>query len=147
MLKRIDDLCRVSGLKIQDIDRKPGDWGGGLRERLKVLGKEDSYVSMQRTPSHAVHGTWVDLYNSHLQYNDRSGTYVPEPRFSSVDARALGPIAVLVLDAVRPYLELFFCDAPNFLLLKTRLDDVQRRLLIAEDIHERLYAKKWQIAP
>jgi hypothetical protein len=144
MLKRINDLCRVSGVRIEDIDRKPGDWGGGLRERLKALGKEDSYVSMQRTPSHAVHGTWVDLFNSHLEYNDKTGTYVPEGRFSWVDARALGPIAVLVLEAVRPYLDRFFADALNFMRLRARLDDVQRRLLIAEDIHEQLYAKDWQ---
>ncbi|MFZ1137800.1 MAG: DUF5677 domain-containing protein [Candidatus Sulfotelmatobacter sp.] len=147
MLKRIDDLCRVSGVKIEDIDRKPGDWGGGVRERLKSLGKEDSYVSMQRTPSHAVHGTWVDLYNNHLEYNDKTGTYVPEPRFSWIDARALGPIAVLVLDAVRPYLDRFFSDASSFRTLRARLDDVQRRLLIADDIHEQLYAKSWQKAP
>ena len=147
MLNSIDDLCRVAGVKIENIDRKSGDWGGGVRERLKALGKEDIYVSMQRTPSHAVHGTWVDLYNSHLEYDDKTGTFAPESRFSWIDARSLGPIAVLVLDAVRPYLERFFSDAPSFKTLRARLDDVQRRLLIADDVHERVYAKRRQTAP
>ncbi len=34
MLASIDDLCKISGVKIEDVSRKPGDWGGGIREGL-----------------------------------------------------------------------------------------------------------------
>jgi hypothetical protein len=142
MLKRIEELCQRSGVKIEDVDRKSGDWGGGVRERLKAINKEDLYVNLQRIPSHAIHGTWVDLYTSHLEYDNKTGTYRPESRFSRVDARDLGPTAVMVLDAVRPYLDRFFSDIPDRMILRNRLDDVHRRILIADDVHEQLYAKK-----
>jgi hypothetical protein len=61
MLESINSVCQASGVKIGEVNRKYGDWAGGLRERLKALGKEEQYVGMQRLPSHAVHGTWVDL--------------------------------------------------------------------------------------
>src|ERR1700726_4728960 len=61
MLKSINDVCQASGVKIDEVNRKYGDWGGGIRERLRALNKEERYVGMQRLPSHAVHGTWVDL--------------------------------------------------------------------------------------
>lgn len=142
MLKRIEDLCLRSGVKIEDVDRKSGDWGGGVRERLKAINKEDQYVNLQRVPSHAIHGTWVDLYTSHLEYDNETGTYRPKSRFSPLDARSLGPIAAIVLDAVRPYLDRFFSDIPDRMILRNRLDDVKRRTLIADGVHEQLYAKK-----
>src|ERR1035438_3960462 len=79
MLESINDVCSASGVKIEDAARKYGDWGGGLRERLKALNKEEQYVSMQRIPSHAVHGTWVDLYKNHLEHNVKADTYSPDP--------------------------------------------------------------------
>lgn len=145
MLKRIEHLCQISGVKIEDVDRKPGDWGGGIRERLKALGKEDLYVSMQRTPAHAVHGTWVDLFTSHLEYDSKTDTYQPDSSFSRVDARAWGPTAVMVLDAVRPYVDRFFSDVPNHMILSNRLSDVQHRILVADDVHEQLYARKRRV--
>ncbi len=82
MLESIGDVCCASGVKIEDAARRHGDWGGGLRSRLKALNREEQYVSMQRIPSHAVHGTWVDLYKNHLEHNVETDTYSPEPRFS-----------------------------------------------------------------
>jgi hypothetical protein len=101
MLKSIDDLCNASCVKIEDIYRRSGDWGGGLRERLKALNREEQYISMVRVTSHAVHGAWVDLYKSHLE-RVKPDVYIPYPKFSWVDARSLGPIAILVLDAAKP---------------------------------------------
>jgi hypothetical protein len=50
MLKSINDVCQASGVKIEEVNRKYGDWGGGLRERLKALDKEEQYIAMQRLP-------------------------------------------------------------------------------------------------
>jgi Family of unknown function (DUF5677) len=61
MLGSIEDVCRMSGVKIEDVDRKHGDWAGGVRARLKAIGKEEQYSATMRIPSHAVHGNWVDL--------------------------------------------------------------------------------------
>lgn len=141
MMDSINDVCKVSGIRIEDVDRKSGDWGGGMRERLKAIKKEKTYAMVQRIPSHAVHGTWVDLYKNHLEYLDGTDVYAPQPRFAWVDARFLGPVAVFVLDSARPYLEKFFAQMENFAMVKERLDDLEQRIIKAEQIHERLFAK------
>ena len=68
MLRSIDKVCRLSGVTISDIQPKASNWGGGLRNRLKALGEDALYAMQQRIPSHAVHGTWVDLVER-FQYN------------------------------------------------------------------------------
>lgn len=141
MLISINRVCRASGVKIEDVDRKYGDWGGGLRERLKALNKEEQYVGMQRLPSHAVHGTWVDLYQNHLDYDSKTDVFRPHPMFSWVDARILGPIAMFVLEATKPYLERFFSRMPESKLLLERIDDLWNRLREADAVHERLMNK------
>jgi Family of unknown function (DUF5677) len=141
MMDSINNVCKVSGVKIEDIDRKSGDWGGGTRERLKAIKKEKTYAIVQRIPSHAVHGTWVDLYKNHLEYVDKTDVYAPRPSFAWVDARLLGPVAIFVLDSVRPYLERFFAQMENFVMVKEKLADLEERIIKAEQIHERLFAK------
>ena len=63
-------------------------------------------MGVQRIPSHAVHGTWVDLVMNHLDYDAKNGVFMPHPDFGLVDARLLGPIAIFVLDATKAYLEM-----------------------------------------
>jgi hypothetical protein len=138
MLESINDVCEISGVKIEEVNRKYGDWGGGVRERLKALGKEEQYVAMQRIPSHAVHETWVDLYKNHLEYLAQKDVFIPEPRFKFVDERLLGPIAIFVLEATKPYLHRYFPEAK---LLLERIDDLLRRIFEADAVHERLMTK------
>jgi hypothetical protein len=142
MLKSIDDVCQVSGVKIEEVNRKYGDWGGGLKERLKALNKEGQYIAMQRIPSHAVHGTWVDLYMNDLEHDSKTDVFRPGPAFSLVDARLLGPIAIFVLEATRPYLERFFCEIPENKLLLERIADLRNRIHEVDAAHESLMAKK-----
>ena len=142
MLESIDDVCRISGVKIEDAERKYGDWGGGVRERLKALNKEEQYVSMQRIPSHAVHGTWVDLYKNHLTHDTKTDLFAPDNNFSWVDARALGPTAVLVLDAVKPYIERYFTDVLESKVISDRVVDLQKRILTVDAAHEELLSKR-----
>ncbi len=138
MLESINEVCQGSGLKVEEVNQKYGDWGGGLKERLKALNKEDRYVGMQRIPSHAVHGTWVDLYKHHLEHDPKVDVFSPNPDFSSVDARVLGPIAILVLEATKPYLERFFPGIPESKLPLERIDDLRNRLAEADAVHEKL---------
>ncbi|MBZ5527599.1 MAG: DUF5677 domain-containing protein [Acidobacteriia bacterium] len=142
MLESINDVCEASGVKIEEVNRKYGDWGGGLRERLKALNKEERYVAMQRIPSHGVHGTWVDLYMNHLERDSKNDVFIPQPKFSWVDARLLGPIAILVLEATQPYLERYFFRIPETKLLLERIGDLRSRLAEADAVHEKLTAQK-----
>jgi hypothetical protein len=138
MLESINDVCRASGVKIEEVNRKYGDWGGGLRERLKALNKEEQYGGMQRMPSHAVHGTWVDLYMNHLEHDSKIDVFSPHPKFSWVDARLLGPVAIFMLEATKPYLERFFPGISETKLVLERIDDLIDRLLEADAVHEKV---------
>lgn len=140
MLSSIEDVCRASRVKIEDVKQKHGDWGGGLRQRLKALGREEQYLSIQRIPSHMVHGTWVDLYKNHLKHDTKTDRFNPDSTFSWVDARALGPIAVFVLDAASPYVKRYFHDVPQSELLLQRIDDLQARIHEVDGAHEKLMA-------
>ena len=142
MLESINIVCRASGVKIEEIDRKHRDWGGDIRQRLKALGKEEQYVGMQRMPSHAVHGTWVDLYQNHLEHDSKTDVFSPNNAFSWVDTRLLGPVAIFVLEATKPYLERFFSGMHQNKLLLDRIDDLENRLIEVDAAHEKLIAKK-----
>jgi Family of unknown function (DUF5677) len=136
MLESIDRVCSTSGVKIEEVNQKYGDWGGGVRERLKALNKQELYVGVQRIPSHAVHGTWVDLVMNHLDYDAKNGVFMPDPDFGSVDARLLGPVAIFVLDATKVYLQRFFAHIPESELLFERIDDLSERIFRADAAHE-----------
>jgi hypothetical protein len=138
MLSSIDDVCRMSGVKIQDVERKHKEWAGNVRARLQAIGKGEQYTAMMRLPSHAVHGNWVDLYKNHLEIDEKSGFFSPKSSFSYVDERHLGPIAILVLDAVAPYLLRYFSRVPETGLLLARMDDLADRTSKVGDAHERL---------
>jgi hypothetical protein len=142
MLKSINAVCHASGVKIEEVNRKYGDWGGGLRERLKALNKEERYVGAQRLPSHAVHGTWVDLYLHHLEHDLKTDVFSPDPKFSRVDERLLGPIAIFVLEATKPYLMRFFLEIPETKLLLERIDDMRNRIREVGAVHESLMSEK-----
>jgi Family of unknown function (DUF5677) len=142
MLESINDVCQASDVKIGEINRKHRDWGGSIRERLKSLNKETRYVAVQRLPSHAVHGTWVDLYKNHLEHNSKINVFNPNPTFSRVDERHLGPIAFFVLEATKPYVMRFFSKIPEHKLLLERIDDMRNRIHEVAAAHERVMTKK-----
>ena len=140
MLDSINSVCKKSGVKIEEVKQKYGDWGGGVRERLKALKKEKEYVAVQRLPSHAVHGTWVDLCMRHLEYDAKADVFLPDNSFTNVDARLLGPIATFVLQPTKLYLERFFSKVPETAKLLERIEDLQDRILEADAAHEKLMA-------
>jgi hypothetical protein len=138
MLGSIEEVCRMSGVKIGDVERKHKEWAGSVRARLQAIGKEEQYTAMMRLPSHAVHGNWVDLYKNHLEIDRKSGLFSPKSSFSCVDERHLGPIAILVLDAVAPYLLRYFSLVPETRVLLDRITDLSDRLSRVGAAHERL---------
>lgn len=108
LLASIRHTCAASGVNIESIQRKHRDWGENVRERLRAIGKDSLYATIYRMPSHAVHGTWPDLLNQHLTYDERGKVFQPDMNWTRVGSRLLSPIALLVLEAVDVYLEHFF---------------------------------------
>jgi hypothetical protein len=138
LLNSIKYICAASGMNIEEVERKHRDWGQNVRERLRALGKEALYATAYRMPSHAVHGTWPDLLTGHLAYDEKAKVFRPETKWTRVGSRLLSPIAVIVLEAVDPYLERFFPAATERDLLRARIADLHDRLLEADRADEQL---------
>jgi len=82
------------------------------------------------------------LYKNHLEHDSKNNVFNPDPTFSWVDERYLGPIAVFVLEATKPYLERFFLEIPESKLLLERIDDLRNRILEAGAVHEKVMTMK-----
>jgi hypothetical protein len=135
MLTTIRDLCRDSDIDIDEVSSKFQDFGGGLRQRLEALGVGDRYVSLQRMPSHAAHGTWVDLLAHHLRRHPDG--FAAELESWTTDPRLLVPVAFLAVEAATHYLMVMFpWEAQEVVALADRLSDLRGRLLAADALHE-----------
>ena len=44
MLASIHRVCSLSGVEVESVTPRHGDWGGSLRNRLEALGQPDAYV-------------------------------------------------------------------------------------------------------
>ena len=130
MLKSILDKCESSGVTIEDINLRAGSWRGSLKSRLSVLGfDEDAYTALQRIPSHAIHGTWIDLLSNHLAKHDDG--YEPNFGHLQTDGELLMPVGCFAIDAAMEYLDKFFgrnAAGP----LYERLESVQASLVKVE---------------
>jgi len=127
LLKTINSLVEASGLTIADVPRKHRDWGGSLRNRLIALGIKDTYVGSQRMPSHAIHGTWVDLLTQHLEQTETG--FRLKNDFSRIDSRVLFPQSMAVLQAASEYLTGFF---------STRLGDLEQLFQRVDSLADRI---------
>jgi hypothetical protein len=134
MLDSIEKLARLSGLSIKDVSPKRQEWAGSLRDRMKAIGEDYMYLFSQRLPSHAVHGSWVDLLLHHL--DDQGDAFVPDSEWKGVDARLLNPIALVVLQSVEAYLEQFYGTSPDVQVIRRRLVDLNQRISKADQAHE-----------
>jgi hypothetical protein len=134
MLASINDACTKADLKIEEVHRRQVDWAGNARTRLRELGREDAYAGLQRVPSHAVHGTWMDLYKRHLKEKD--GKFAPDFDWSPVDARLLSPVAIWVLDAVGLYISNWQDKEPALQPIMTRCANLHDRLCTVDEWHE-----------
>lgn len=135
MLRSIDRVCRLSGVTINKVQPKAGNWGGSLRDRLIALGEDESYAMQQRIPSHSVHGTWVDLINHHLTVVDDNG-FRPKPDQARVDSRLMLPVCVLALKAAHTYIEVFIPPLPERESLLERITDLTQRIITLDEAHE-----------
>jgi hypothetical protein len=68
----------------------------------------------------------------------KSGLFSPKSSFSYVDERCFGPIAILVLDTLAPYLLRYFSAVPETRVLSARITNLSDRLSRVGAAHERL---------
>lgn len=134
MLASVERVFRLSGLEVDVMDPRPREWGGGLKNRLRKLGEEDRYVFFQRIPSHAIHGTWVDLVLHHLDEADGGFAPVPEPH--SADARLLLPMARVILEGLDTYWSKFYQTIDAESALPNYIGDLIHRMAMVDSAHE-----------
>ena len=142
MLESIQHTFDRSGYKLQDVSPKFQPWGGGMRNRLRELGWTEAYVFLERIPSHAVHGTWVDLLLHDLKPAD--GGFAPDSCWLSIDTRYLSPVCFVVLTAARDYLNAFLGNLPGLQPLYLRIDNLTERILMVTRAYEDWLAAKYK---
>ena len=140
MLKSIQRVCRLSRVKITDVQPRMGDWGGGLRNRMMAIGQGELYAGVHGLASQAVHGTWVDLVQHHLAEVD--GGFRPDPTWSRVDSRLMLPTCVLVLTAAHTYINQFFPPLPELEPLLDRISDLEERIMVVDQAHEEWFSSR-----
>lgn len=139
MLNSIKDTCDQSGLTVGEINSKAGRWGGSFRDKPTALGYDwPAYTVLERIPSHAIHGDWVDLVKNHLL--PKGDGFEPNYDRLTTDGELLSPVGIFVVEAARAYLDKYF-DLPDAETLHKRLESVQERLLRVESARQ-----DWQMA-
>ena len=130
MLRSIMEVCKQSGVKPEEVDMKAGSWGGSFKDRLIALGYDwPAYTALERIPSHAIHGDWVDLFKNHLLYS--SYGYEPNYDHLTTDGELLSPVSIFVVDAALEYLDKYF-EGDAIAPLFQRLSSVRERLRMVE---------------
>ena len=138
MLKSIARVFRLSGVAdIAELARIPKR--KDYRKILEAIGLHDAYPMLQGVPSHMVHGTWVDVVLHHVEESETGFRAKPEPLRS--DARLLLPTCIIVLHAVRSYIESRF-DSRGAEILLARIDDLIDRVHTINDSHEKTLSSK-----
>lgn len=145
MLQSIDRLCKSAGVSISDVNLRYSDWDGGLRKRINALGLNDYYAGIQRVPSHAIHGTWVDLMLHHMDESPEG--FVLKLDGTAVDPRLLGPLCILILTGATDYIDKYLSEGPEVRPIFFRANDLQQRLHKVEVAHEEWYQNTRRHSP
>ena len=134
MLKSILEKCEWSGVTIDEINPKAGSWGCSFENRVRSLGFDESaYTIMQGIPSHAIHGTWMDLLTNHLLRKEDG--FELNFDHTQTDGELLMPVAFLAAEAAREYLDKYFgrhIAGPFY----ERIDSIRARLMKVETSRE-----------
>lgn len=93
--------------KTWDID------GKSMRALLRDLKKDLHYAFGFGSSSHAVHGTWYDVWVHHLQKVD--GRYYAEVRYGSADPKYLTSPTIFLCDSLLLFLSYFRLDKMHIL--------------------------------
>ena len=125
MLASIERTCKWSGVDVADVNRRAGEWGGSLKNKMDELGIPDSAYVVQSMASQSVHGSCSDLILNHLSVEE--GGYTVNTDHKATDGKHLGPVAMFALAAAREYLDRSL-DPDESDPFRRRVDDLLLRL-------------------
>lgn len=138
MLATMERLATDSGRRLDALPRARR-WGPDLRQQIEDVTPSGVslglYVGSQRMPSHATHGTWVDLLTNHLDRH--SDGFSVSCSWSTTDTRLVLPIALSALEATMQYSLTFFTwEAAELQQLMDRLSDLRYRIVDVDLLDE-----------
>ncbi len=140
MLNSINRVFKNSGVtNVDELKYIPRP--KNYRSILKELNIESLYPVLQGVPSHSIHGTWVDLIQHHLEEHEMG--FRPKTESKKPDPRLMCPISVVVLTAIKSYLNKYFPSSNEAIaVLLKRIDDLILRNMKVDSIHEQYLSQK-----
>ncbi|HUT21871.1 MAG TPA: DUF5677 domain-containing protein [Candidatus Bipolaricaulota bacterium] len=140
MLNSINLTFRTSGIKeVSELTSIPKR--KNYKDILTIMGMESFYPFFQGIPSHAIHGTWVDLILHHLEKTDDG--FRPKPEPTVTDARLLCPINLIILTAIQSYIKKYFIhDSEVFVALVDRISGLLELNNKVDTAHEESISNK-----
>ena len=140
MLKSIEISFKTSGLKSEDVraaDLK--NWGGkSIYDKAKDLGLEAAYLAAFGGGSHNVHGNWQDLLEYHPETHD-DGSFTPVFEWHPLRPQLLNVISLFAIEAIIDYLT--YLAPIEFKQIFQALDELEKRILLLERLHEEFLSK------
>lgn len=134
ILSSINRTFENSGVKsIDELNKIPKR--KNYEEILRILEMDSAYPMLQGVPSHSIHGTWVDLVSHHLE--KMGSGFRPHPESVIQDPRLFCPISILVLYAMRSYVNKNFpATHKGIAALLARIEDLIERDTQVDALHE-----------
>lgn len=134
MLYSIDNSFRKSGISIHEVTKDAmRAWTDvDLYQRADAVGLGGAYLYIFAGPSHAVHGSWQDLLEYHLEEVD--GGFVPQLEWRHPRPQMLFALGIMGIEMLKAYISHFSEDAANSFIAP--LDDLSARFHLANSAHE-----------
>lgn len=134
MLASIKKSFTESGVIPEEVTREAAKpWKDiNLYQRAETIGLGEAYLGLFGGPSQNVHGSWQDLLEYHLQYDE--GGFTPELKWHRPRPQVLLALAKIGVVTLRGYLEHFPGEGTEEVL--DNLEDLWDRIKIADEAHE-----------
>lgn len=106
--RHITRAAKLAEIDLSKVPRKHTPWGGSLRDKFEKLGMPDFYLFYMRIPSHAVHGTFVDLIQHYLE--EDGDLLIPSDNPNRLDDAHLVTSGLLTGLSAQAYCDSYFFD-------------------------------------
>jgi hypothetical protein len=136
MLNSIAKVATASAIRLEDLSpSRPKNWAGKtLAERADAVGLHEAYLGSFGGASSAVHGSWMDLLEFHLDTNHDEASFAPRFDWRNPRPQIGQTVALLATQVVRDYFE-FMGEGP-IEFMDEKFEDLSNRIRVAAQAHD-----------
>lgn len=135
MKRSLERTANASGVSYDQVDMKQKNWGGkNTYEKAKALDWNEAYLGAFSGPSHNIHGSWQELYASHLEW-DGNGRFTPKLEFTRPRPQPIYSMCWLITEGLYDYYA-FKVGEENMEGLWAPVADLQERVIAVDEAHE-----------